>query len=71
MLTQSGNRMTGSKQLRGKKGGPAVWYQAEMVMRDRQERIRREADEARMARPAEGRAYAPAKPRRIRLFSRS
>ena len=47
-----------------------MWYQAEMIMRDRQERIRREADEARMARFAGGRAHGAAKPRRVRLFSR-
>ena len=47
-----------------------MWYQTEMVMRDRQEQIRRDADEARMARTAVGRPRTPEKARRIRLFSR-
>jgi hypothetical protein len=41
-----------------------------MVMKDRQEQIRRDADEARMARVAVGRPHTPVKPRRIRVFSR-
>jgi hypothetical protein len=42
-----------------------------MIMRDRQERIRREADEARVARFADGRAHGAVKPRRLRVFNRS
>ena len=48
-----------------------MWYQAEMVMKDRQEQVRRDADEARMARIAAGRARAPVKPHRVRIFNRS
>jgi hypothetical protein len=48
----------------------AVWYQTEMLLRDRQEHIERQAGEARMRRLAAGRSHTPAKPRRIRLLSR-
>jgi hypothetical protein len=48
----------------------AVWYQTEMLLRERQEHIERLASEARMHRLAAGRAHTPAKPRRIRLMSR-
>jgi hypothetical protein len=41
-----------------------------MVMKDRQEQIRRDADEARLERIAVGRPRTPVKPRRMRVFSR-
>jgi len=46
-----------------------VWYQSQLLLKDRQEQIERQASEARMHRLA-GRTHAPAKPSRIRLFSR-
>ena len=48
-----------------------MWYQTEMMMKDRQETIRRDADEARMNRPDAGRQRAPGKHGRLGLRSRS
>lgn len=48
-----------------------MWYQTEMMMKDRQERIRRDADEARMSRPDGGRQRAPGRHGRLRLRNRS
>jgi hypothetical protein len=42
-----------------------------MLMKDRQESIRREADDARMSRMNQGRPALPAKQRRLRFLSRS
>ncbi len=49
----------------------SMWYQMDLIARDRQERLQREAEQMRMHRLAGGRPHGPAKPRRMRLFSRS
>jgi len=49
----------------------STWYQMDLIARDRQERMRREADDARLHRLAAGRPRSPTKPRRMRLLSRS
>jgi hypothetical protein len=46
-------------------------YQMELLARDRQERLLREADETRLHRLVGGRPRTPARPERRRLFSRS
>jgi len=48
-----------------------TWYQMELIARDRQERLQREAEQMRMHRLAGGRTHGSAKPRRMRLFTRS
>ena len=47
-----------------------MWYQSQLLMKDRQEQIEREAVEARMNRLASGRSRMPVKSGRIRLLSR-
>jgi len=47
-----------------------MWYQSEMLLRDRQEWIDRQVHEARVSRLAGGRPHQPVKPRRLRLLSR-
>lgn len=48
-----------------------MWYQTEMMMKEREERIRRDADEARMSRPDADRPRARGNHGRLRLRSRS
>ena len=48
-----------------------MFYQMEMLARDRQERLQREAEESRMHRLVGGRERPTVKPRRTRLFGRS
>jgi len=48
-----------------------MYYQMEMLARERQERLQREAEEVRLLRLIGGRPRNPAKPRRTRLFGRS
>ena len=49
----------------------STWYQMELIAKDRQEGLRREAEQMRMHRKAGGRTHGSAKPRRLRLFTRS
>jgi hypothetical protein len=46
-----------------------MWYQSQLLLKDRQEQIERQAEEARMHRLA-GRGRTPAKPSRIRFLNR-
>ena len=46
-----------------------MWYQSQLLLKDRQEQIERQASEARMHRLA-GRPHAPVKPSRIPFLSR-
>ncbi len=47
-----------------------MWYQSELLLRDRQQRVERLAEESRMHRLAAGRAHEPARPRRLHFLSR-
>ena len=46
-----------------------MWYQTQLLLKDRQEHIERQVEEARMHRLT-GRHHAPAKPSRVRFLSR-
>jgi hypothetical protein len=46
-------------------------YHMEMLARERQERLQREAEETRLHRLVGGRPKTPTKPRFVRLFGRS
>ncbi len=46
-----------------------MWYQTQMLLKDRQEQIERQTEEARTHRLA-GRHHAPTKPSRVRFLSR-
>jgi len=46
-----------------------MWYQSQLLLKDRQEQIERQVEEARMHRTA-GRNRAPVKPSRIRFLGR-
>ena len=48
-----------------------MFYQMELLARERQERMLREAEETRLHRLMGGRPRTPTKPRRLHLFSRS